>query len=155
MAEPVNEPSPTHSADPEPPKHHAEKSANKRKPTSSAAASPPSKRPVTSSPSNEDKADDSKSKKEDDVIEVDLPDIVVMSDLIEYRRVKGVYPFEDSKHMRIFCSKWIRLGFGNAGGWKAKIEQLKNKFKNHSGRFEPGERGEFMMWKMIFGNQGN
>ncbi|KAK1430963.1 hypothetical protein QVD17_14116 [Tagetes erecta] len=96
---------------------------------------------------------------EQEVVEVPgLIDIVVLKDMIEYQRALGMYPFEDQHRMQAYSSHWKRFGYGNAAGWKVKIEELRNKYKDHTGgvdEIDPRQKAEFIMWDMVFGNKGN
>ena len=75
-----------------------------------------------------------------------------MEGLLDFRKTKGVFPFEDPDAMKSFLWPWLLLHIGNEDGWKTKLEKVKKKFTKSSFPIGDEERKEFDLWMKIWGN---
>ncbi|KAI3708508.1 hypothetical protein L2E82_37694 [Cichorium intybus] len=110
---------------------------------------PPNKKTTTSA--NKEVAATRKSKK-GDVEEVNIYNLDIMHEILEYKNYKGVTPCDNPDDLREFCTPYINLNIGNARGWIRKMRELKTKFNNESDPTDDVEKEEFDLWKKIWGN---
>ncbi|KAL4580210.1 hypothetical protein LXL04_016395 [Taraxacum kok-saghyz] len=92
--------------------------------------------------------------KKGDVDEVNIYNIDIMHEILEYKNLKGVDPADNPDDLREFCTPFIHLDIGNARGWIRKMRELKNKFNDDSAPVEDLDKQEFKLWKKIWGNEG-
>ncbi|KAI3804772.1 hypothetical protein L1987_26575 [Smallanthus sonchifolius] len=153
MVEPVDPPSPPHSATSKQLSGDAAKPPKKRKPTTTTH---PPKRPliINLSSSNSDETKDTASSNPENHEEdeqVNIEDAVLYRELEEYEIRNGVNPVTNHNHMRRFCFPYIHMGVGNEGGWASKIRHLKYKFMNQGDLLVPPHQMlEFLLWKKMF-----
>ncbi|KAL7582640.1 hypothetical protein Lser_V15G45233 [Lactuca serriola] len=120
-----------------------------------AGGSPPSKHPNESSDSNENEIEDTATSKpkNEEIKEVEIDNIDIMNEILEYRNRKGGCPGNNPDDFRRFCYPYIFLGIGNARGWIKKMKEIKNKFNSESAPMEEVDKNEFDLWKKIWGNE--
>ncbi|KAJ0936272.1 hypothetical protein HanRHA438_Chr03g0128861 [Helianthus annuus] len=158
MAEqPVDHPSPSHSANSE---FLAGKPPTKR--TATTSATPPPKRPhtTTTTASNSDETKFTASSvlpveqqpQEEHADDELLPDDLEVLEELEKSEVRyGGNPAQYPLLMNRFCFSYSFLGVGNDDAWEAKIQRLRNKFKNQSEQsVRPDQMEEFVLWKKMF-----
>ncbi|KAI3497020.1 hypothetical protein L1887_39401 [Cichorium endivia] len=90
--------------------------------------------------------------KKGDVKEVNIYNLDIMQEILEYKNYKGVTPCDNPDDLREFCTPYINLDIGNARGWIQKMRELKTKFNNESDPIDDVEKDEFDLWKKIWGN---
>ncbi|KAI3497019.1 hypothetical protein L1887_39400 [Cichorium endivia] len=147
-------------ANPKPHPHDGDDPPNKRQKTSSATGaggSPPRNHPDESSASNELEIEDTATSKpmKEEIKEVEIDDIDLMEEILEYRIRKRQFPSKSSDDLRRFCNGYIHLGIGNLNGWIKKMNEMKNKFNSDSDPTEDIDKKEFELWKKIWGNDRN